>query len=254
MKKKYLNLLLTATLICSINIYCFSQTIPRTAVMPASTSSPSIQKEENAVPNSPVVCDYNDVRIFPSTNPQSEIHLSINKRNPQVLLLSSQTNFINNSVQGAYWSTNGALNWTGSDNLPNGAFGRGDPSTTFDAAGNGYVATMNAPSLTGNPNGYLIQKTTNNGASWLAQVNATGVINNFDKEMIAADDVVGSPYANYLYCAWSVLNAAPITNLVQFNRSNHKFAPITLKTGWGQGTNVQTGPNGEVMFAGHNNN
>jgi hypothetical protein len=30
-------------------------------------------------------CDNADVRIFPSTRPQSEIHLSINKQNPQVL-------------------------------------------------------------------------------------------------------------------------------------------------------------------------
>lgn len=36
-------------------------------------------------------CDGNDVRIFPSTLPQSEVHISINKQNPNVLLLSATT-------------------------------------------------------------------------------------------------------------------------------------------------------------------
>lgn len=210
------NLLLFTALIFGSDVSCFSQIIPSTAVFPDSTHLHVVQ--ENVIPNSPGVCDYTDVRIFPSANPQSEIHLSINKRNPSVLLLSSQAYFTNNSVQGTYWSTNGGATWTGSDNLPNGAFGRGDPSTAFDAAGNGYVATMNAPSLTGLPNGYLIQKTTTNGASWAPQVQGTLTINNFDKDMIAADDIQGSPYANNLYCAWSVINATPSTNLVDFNR------------------------------------
>ena len=78
-------------------------------------------------------------------------------------------------------------------------------------------------------------------------MNATGVINDFDKDMIAADDVTGSPFANNLYCTWSVLSAAPT---VQFNRSTNggvNFAPaLVLRNGLGQGTNVQTGPNGEV--------
>jgi hypothetical protein len=85
-----------------------------------------------------------DVRVFPSALPQSEIHISINKQNPQVLLLSGQAFPVapNNSWQGAYWSTNGGMNWVGADDLPNNLSGRGDPSTAFDAAGNGYVATM----------------------------------------------------------------------------------------------------------------
>lgn len=43
----------------------------------------------------------NDVLVFPSANPQSEIHLSINKVNPNVLLLSSNTFPAANSWQGA---------------------------------------------------------------------------------------------------------------------------------------------------------
>lgn len=207
-----------------------------------------ISYPNNPVILTPTVCDNPDVRIFPSPNPQSEIHISINKQNPQVLLLSANTFPTFNSQQGTYWSTNGGLNWNGSDNLPNGAFGRGDPSTAFDAIGNGYVSTLNAVALNAaTATGYLIQRTNNNGASWQLQVHGADV-NLSDKDMIAADDIPTSPFANNLYCAWSVSPGANGT--VQFNRSTNQgatfTAPITLRSGWGQGTNVQTGPNGEV--------
>ena len=194
-------------------------------------------------------CDGNDIRIFPSPNPQSEIHLSINKVNPNVLLLSSQTFPVANSWQGAYWSTNGGTTWVGSDHLPNNAPGRGDPSTAFDAAGNGYVSTMSY--VLGNtdnpPNGYLLQRTANNGTAWQPQVSGSGIINGFDKPMIAADDIAASPNANNFYCAWTNFN---VSGRIEFNRSTNLGAtfsvPIYLSAGVGQGANVQTGTNGEV--------
>lgn len=197
-------------------------------------------------PNRLVTCERPDVHIFPSNVPQSEVHISINKTNNQSLLVSSNTFPIGNSFQGSYWSNNSGATWQGADILPNNAFGRGDPSTAYDAQGRGYIATM-APNATDNPNGYFIQRTDNNGTTWQPQVNATGVIPGFDKEMIAADDVPTSPFANNLYCTWTVFGAA---TTVQFNRStngcNTFTNPIILRNGFGQGANVQTGPNGEV--------
>ena len=49
----------------------------------------------------------NKVRVFPSSYAQAEIHLSINKTFPQVLLLSSQTYIPNVTYQSAFCSTNG---------------------------------------------------------------------------------------------------------------------------------------------------
>ena len=264
MKTIFLKTLIAQTLLFTLFFkYSYSQVNSGSTIIMPDTSRTSSAKNRDTTKNiiqSITTCDGNDIRVFPSPNPQSEIHISINKTNPQVLLLSSQSNFINNSVQGAYWSTNGGVNWTGSDNLPNGAFGRGDPSTAFDAAGNGYISTMNAVSINApSSNGYLMQKTTNNGTTWQPQVQATGVINNFDKEMICADDIQTSPYANNVYGAWSVLVANPSQDFVQFNRSTNQAttfsAPANLKAGWGQGTNVQTGPNGEVYvcWADYNN-
>jgi hypothetical protein len=65
-----------------------------------------------------------------------------------------------------------------------------------------------APNAVANPNELFIQRSDNNGAVWQPQVNATGVINGFDKDMIAADDVATSPFANNLYCMWTVFGGA----------------------------------------------
>ena len=192
----------------------------------------------------------NEVRVFPSSYAQAEIHLSINKTNPQVLLLSSQNYIPNVTYQGAFWSTNGGSLWTGAATLPNNSSGRGDPSTAFDASGNAYISTMttNPVNFDGDAIGYSIQRSTNNGATWNALTRATADIN-LDKEMITADDISTSPFVNNLYSAWSI-NPGPLNASVQFNRSIDQggtfSAPITLEMGWGQGTNVQTGINGEV--------
>ena len=193
------------------------------------------------------VVDGTDMHIHPSINPQSEVHISINKLFPSNILVSSNTTFgLGNSIQGYYYTTNGGTSWAGADILPNNAYGRGDPSTCFDADGNGYLVSM-APDATSSPDGYFVQKTTSLGVTWGTQIRGTGPTANFDKEMVAADNTPSSSYANNFYCAWTDFTGS---YSVKFNRSTNGGStfttPITLKSGWGQGTNVQTGPNGEV--------
>jgi hypothetical protein len=201
-------------------------------------------------------CDGTDVRVFPSPNSQSEIHLSISHANPNVLLLSSNTVPNAYSIQGAYWSTNGGLTWAGSDHLPDNAYGAGDPSTAFDAAGNAYLVTLKSPCGGCEPIAYGVQKSTNNCTTWAPQVNGANV--NMDKIMVAADDVVSSPYANNFYSVWTNFDVS--NGRVEFNRSTNGgttfSTPIGLNGNWGQGANVQTGPNGEVYvcWADYTNN
>jgi hypothetical protein len=255
MKKLYSKLVgtitLTMLLLSSSQIFAQDSSL-KTAIHLASGVTHPIGKNtttSSANPQMITSCDGNDIRIFPSPNPQSEIHLSINKVNPNVLLLSSQTFPVANSYQGAYWSTDGGTTWVGSDNLPNNAPGRGDPSTAFDAAGNGYVSTMSylLGDINNPPNGYWVQRTSNNGATWQAQVSGSGIIDGFDKEMIAADDIAASPNANNFYCTWTNFN---VSGRIEFNSSTNNGAtfstPIYLSAGSGQGANVQTGTNGEV--------
>ncbi len=184
--------------------------------------------------------DVNDIRVFPSSNPQSEIHISISRFNPLNLIISANT-YTTTYEQGYYISNNNGSTWTGADELQNSTSVGGDPSTAFNAIGDGYIS-----SITGNGDGYFLQTSTNQGLIWsnlIRGVTASG----FDKEMITVDDFPSSPYANYIYCAWTQFGSSTTVN---FNRSidgGQNFSqPITLQDGWGQGTNIQTNINGHV--------
>lgn len=58
---------------------------PSTVIKLAPGISTPISYPNNINPQRMTPCDNADVRIFPSARPQSEIHLSVNKQNPQVL-------------------------------------------------------------------------------------------------------------------------------------------------------------------------
>lgn len=199
----------------------------------------------NNVVSSSNLYDGNDVQVFPSNNSQSEVHLSINSANPRSIILSCNTVPIGNSFQGYYYSSDGGLTWTGQDFLPNSASGRGDPSTAFDASGNGYIESMSAPNTSAEPDGYYIFKTTNGGASWLPQVRGVGPLADGDKPMIAADNTPSTAFTNNLYCAWGHTH-------ISFNRSTDGgktfSAPLVLPPNNSQGANLQTGPHGEVYL------
>jgi hypothetical protein len=184
-----------------------------------------------------------DIRLWPSNNHQSEVHISIDKTNPCNLVASANT-YTDENSQGYYYSTDGGNTWQGSDDMPNNSDSSGDPSTAYDASGNAYIAGMLETNHV--EDGYFIQRSANKGTSWSNQTRAAGPAPNFDKEMIAADDVPTSPFANNLYAAWTDFS----TYTVRFNRSTNQGTsysqPITLLNGSGQGANVQTGPNGEV--------
>jgi Secretion system C-terminal sorting domain len=194
----------------------------------------------------PVGVDQADVQIFPSKNSQHEVHISINKTNPTNLIVSANTLLSDTKVltQGHYISNDGGITWTGSDRMPNNQEGRADPSTSFDASGRGYVSTIN-----NSFDGYLIQFTDDQGVTWSNSIRGSGPNANFDKEMITTtDEMQTSAFANNFYCAWTDLDDSK--QRVFFNRSTDRAATfgnrIILSKDNGQGTNVQTGPNGEV--------
>jgi len=122
----------------------------------------------------------------------------------------------------------------------------GDPSTAFSADGRAHITT-----IVQGAGGYLTQNSTNGGANWSNLISGTNQAF-FDKEMVAADNLSTSPFANNVYCAWTILQSIQGPYFINFNRSTNNGAsftvPITLKpnNGLGWGTNVQTGPNGEV--------
>ena len=206
----------------------------------------------SVAPAAPGITDHNDVPVYSSTDDQAEVHMSINPNNPSVLALSFNSYVFISGVgtytQSHYVSTNSGAAWSGSEiyNTSSPSVG-GDPSTAIDANGNIFVSTMKSD-VNGNDVGYEIIKSTNN-STFGNPVPAGGQFE-FDKEMIAADNLSTSPYKNNLYCAWTEFTTPYGYPIVRFNRSTDGgttfSAMTTLKNGPGQGTNVQTGPNGEV--------
>lgn len=96
-----------------------------------------------------------------------------------------------------------------------------------------------------------------NGQNWNVYTGySNDTLLSFDKEMIACDDGLNSPYKDNLYCAWTKFNLDS-TESVMFNRSTDggsSFSqPIVLENGFGHGTNIQTGPNGIVYICWANN-
>lgn len=182
--------------------------------------------------------------------------ISIDKTNPNNILASANT-FTTNYNQGYYYTTNGGTSWSGADQLSGSTVLYGDPSTAYDIAGNVFISSMIPAGF--DVDGYYVQKSINKGLTWSALLRASDTRLNFDKDMIAADNYSTSPYKNYVYAAWTDFTG---TSSVRFNRSTNggsSFStPITLKNsnGFGQGTNVQTGPNGEVYvcWADYTNN
>lgn len=211
--------------------------------------NPTVKTVAN--PPVPGLTDGVDIRLFPSSHVQAEVIIAINKAYPKNLLASANTLLGAFSYnQGFYASVNGGLTWTGSDQLQNINVNSvdGDPSVAFGADGTGFLTSIAAGGFS--TSGYWFQKSSDGGRNWSAGVKGDNGAN-FDKEMIAADNIPTSPYANNFYCAWTDFNSG--NGAVAFNRSTDKGTTFSSKIylrsgaiGFGQGTNVQTGPNGEV--------
>ena len=188
------------------------------------------------------VNDTTDIRVSPSSHQQSEVHISLNLSNPNNVLASSNT-YTSTYQQGYYTTSNGGNTWSGSESYPNETEVYGDPSTAFDQNGNAFMSTLNNGATN-----YLITKSSSGGTNWSTPISGNANTTSFDKEMIAVDNT-NSAYAGNIYCAWTDFGTS--NDDVKFNRSidggNTFSSPIILKsTHWGQGTNVQVGPNGEV--------
>ena len=202
--------------------------------------------------------DAPDIRIFPSPNVQAEVHISINHKDPNNLLASANTllgadkgrSFYN---QGYYYSLDGGKSWSGADFMQATPLNYvvGDPSTAFAANGTAFLTSIGIDIQKGSYT-YWFQKSGNGGNTWSHSKSGIDYVTvGFDKQMIAADNEKGSPYANYFYDAYSDFSIG--SGEVVFNRSTDLgrtfSSPIIIRhqvAGFGQGTNVQTGPNGEV--------
>ena len=188
-----------------------------------------------------------DIPVFPSNTEQSEVHISLDVNNPSHLLISANT-LLGPYLyqQGWYLSNDSGENWSGSNELPFADSLGGDPSTAFTSNGNLYISTL-IFKAGDYYDGYYVYKSSDQGQHWTFHRGDSTNWYAFDKEMIACDNALSSPYKDNLYCAWTQFD---LQIKVMFNRSTDggiSFSqPIVLENGFGQGVNVQTGPDGNV--------
>lgn len=207
-------------------------------------------KTQGNISTAASINDGADIQVHPSSNVQSEVTIAIDRNNPKHLLASANT-YTTYYNQGYYYSTDGGATWNGADELQNISGTRigGDPSVSVAADGTEFMTSIGLTAF-GTTAGYWFQRSTNAGATWSTGIKGNSGAN-FDKGMNTADNLPTSPFANNFYMAWTDFNSG--NGAVAFNRSTDKGATfsneIILRSGavgFGQGTNVQTGPNGEV--------
>ncbi len=190
-------------------------------------------------------------RVLPRTNSnQSEVIITRHPINPLIMFGSS--NAVNNVgslfiSEGVYVTTNGGLNWFGSDTLNGSSIGNhgGDPGPTIDKNG-----TIIMTHLGYSTSGMFANYSTNNGATWSA--NYTIASGSQDKNFAATDDAPSSPYYGRSYVVWSLFNVSspPIAISYTTNGGVSWSAAAQINTSvaghYSQGCDIRVGPNGEV--------
>ncbi len=163
--------------------------------------------------------------------------------------------------QGWYATTDGGLDWIGSDYYPNGSQNLGDPVIVSDYSGHFFdfaIGFAGQYDSYGNAltDGIIVAKTTNDGQTWeptVTSVDPTYGLDD-DKPMAVSDDNPSSNYKGYIYAAWTDLSTSPPKTILSRSTdggttwsSARKILDSTSTKGWG--TSLATGPNGEVYVA-----
>ena len=211
----------------------------KTIYMPTSTSTNKIN-------------DVSDIRIFPTSNLQISPSISINKQNPNNIVISAETYNPSTGInQGYFYTANGGSSWSGAEQMPNNplSFG-GKPHTSFNKSNRAFVLGE-----AGQDGGFFLQSSTNGGSVWGSQTWYFNIVDDVLLVNMTTDNESTSPYADRYYGVWTLANGGGgVSKKVNFHKSTDNgiyFTPpnpdeVVLKVGYNLGPNVQTGPNGEV--------
>jgi hypothetical protein len=159
-------------------------------------------------------------RIFPSTVTQSEPVITVSPLNRLVLFASAVTLNTSNGFksEGVYVSTNGGLNWTGSDvnNGPNVNNHGGDPGVAIDKYGIFILNHIGSFAA-----GLYSHYSTNNGLNWSPAVTIT-TVQPEDKGTTTIDNFSSSPYYGRIYAVW-VNYISPFPVVFSYSDSSGKY-------------------------------
>ena len=183
-------------------------------------------------------------RVLPNTNQQDEIYLASNPSLPNLLFGSSNSTAGTTYSQGVYVSTNGGVNWYGTDIMQNCPLGASDPAPAIDKNGNFVFTTLN----TSGSISMIGLYSTNYGVNWSTPFTIPGGSPS-DKNLTATDDVPASPYYGRTYTVWSKTSGTwPI--MVSYTTNSgvswSTAAQINTPTMTSQGCDVVVGPGGVV--------
>jgi hypothetical protein len=185
-------------------------------------------------------------------SPQVEVIIKSSPVNPLVLLASS----IAYSTIGVYATTDGGLNWYGSDTVSSfqSVMHFGDPGITIDKNGVFIVTCIGGLPLSNNPNSIISNYSTDNGLTF----SSTSVVSSSlsiaqSKEFIWSDDIPSSPYYGRSYIAWSdaSITGGSIKLVYSTNSgvswsSEIRISPPNLSSSSLIGCDGDVGPGGEV--------
>jgi len=198
-----------------------------------------------------------NVRVLPRTNSwQTEVDIKRHPTNPNIMFGSS--NAFNNVgslfiSEGVYVTTNGGLNWFGSDTTTGAPISNhgGDPGITIDKNG-----TLIQTHLGFATSGMFANYSTDNGLSW--SPNYTIQSGSVDKNLAGTDDSPTSPYYGRSYCVYTVFSSPYNATISYTTNSGVSWSsPTTIippQPGYiARGEDVRTARNGDVYVTWANN-
>lgn len=189
-------------------------------------------------------------RVHPSNNYQTETPITRHPTDPMIMFASANSFDETNFSTGVYVTTNGGVNWFGSDTLNNGTFSYGDPGPAIDRDGRFYMSYI---SLTGNIG---TSYSTNNGITWSPNVNIPLSTTSSDKNFTTTDDVPSSPFYGRIYTAYTEFAPPNYQRIVISYSTNGgvswsneaPVSPVPSPNHFDLGVDLKVGPNGVLYL------
>lgn len=183
-------------------------------------------------------------RVLPNSNQQDEVILVSCRQNPMLMFGSANTSIGSSFGQGCYVSTNGGINWYGTDMLPNMPGSTSDPAPAIDKDGRYIFTTLNTMGTAFMIGNY----STDFGVTFSTPY--TIYSGSSDKNLANTDDVPTSPYYGRTYVVWTKWSSPYPAAISYTTNGGVSWSAMQVinssPSGLSQGTDVVVGHLGQV--------
>ena len=194
-------------------------------------------------------CQYPNFRIYPSISNQIEPAIVQHPSNPQIMFASAFTIYTSFRSEGVYVSTNGGLNWHGTDTCTGTPIVNhgGDPGPIIDKDGR-FILTHQGGFVIG----MFSNTSANMGSTWSNSLQIAA--NDQDKGNPVTDDVPSSPFYGRTYLMWTRFTSPfPIVFSYTTNSGQSWNAYTSINSSlaghYSQGPFPSVGPQGTVYVS-----